>query len=713
MCMHRLGQCEDRGVVAVFSSRDGGAARGGLALRAAARMRAGVAVAALLVTGGAGAADLPVRAAAPATAYDWSGFYAGGHIGFAAAGSDFVATQPSGGPLFGTLDLFRPYDPFTGEGSDFGGFQAGYNTVLKSGLMIGVEADISFPANMSGSSTLATPVISTATYKDLVEMSGSVRARIGYAFDHWLYYGTAGYAWTADRLTRTQLSDNPAGASGGAVESKIPRRNGWTVGAGVEAPLVPHWTTRLEYLYSGFGTASVTFPLAGQRFDSNLSVQQVRVGLNYHFDGNVVDGNASSAGKGGLAPLEGDNWSVHGQTTFVSQYAPPFRAPYRGANSLDSNAGRETWDATLYAGRKLWQGAELWVNPEIDQGFGLSNTLGLAGFPSGEAYKIGADDPYLRVPRAFFRQTIELAGATEKVEPDINQFAGKQSADRLVFTLGKFSVSDVFDTVKYAHDPRADFMNWTLVDAGTFDYAADAWGYTYGATAEWYHGPWAVRGGLFDLSVVPNSIELDRFHQFQIVYEIEHRHEIAGQPGSIMFDGFVSRGRMGRFDDAIVLAQETGGTPDTALVRRYASRVGFNLNFEQQVVPNVGMFGRFGWADGNVEPYEFTDVDRTASLGTQLAGKLWGRPDDTFGLAGIVNGISGPHIAYLNAGGLGILVGDGQLPHPGTEQILETYYSFPLGALRATADYQFFVNPAYNRDRGPVSVLAMRLHAQF
>jgi high affinity Mn2+ porin len=259
----------------------------------------------------------------------------------------------------------------------------------------------------------------------------------------------------------------------------------------------------------------------------------------------------------------------------------------------------------------------------------------------------------------------------------------------------------------------ADFLNWTVIEAGTFDYAADPWGYTYGAAAEWYQGPWALRGGLFDLSVVPNNIQLDHFHQFQIVYELEHRLEIAGQPGSIMFDGFVTRGRMGRFDDAIVFAQEFGGTPSTADVRHYASRIGFNLNFEQQVMPNVGAFGRIGWADGNYETYEFTDVDRTASLGTQLAGKLWGRPDDTFGLAGVVNGISAPHIAYLNAGGLGILVGDGQLPHPGFEQIMETYYSFPLGALRATVDYQFIVNPAYNRDRGPVSVVGTRLHAQF
>jgi high affinity Mn2+ porin len=670
----------------------------------AAPLRAGVAVAALLTASGAGAADFAATAAGP---FDTSGFYLGGHIGMTSGGSAFTATQPGGPALTGTVDQFRRYDFFTGEGSNIAGFQFGYNAVYRSGLMLGLEADITFPGFMSGLSTFATPAVGTATYDDRLLMSGSVRGRIGYTANHWLYYATAGFAWAQDELTRTQINDSPFGTAGGTIETKFPVRLGWTAGAGVEMPLVPHWTARVEYLYSAYDASTVVFPLSGQRFDSNLATQQqVRFGLNYQL-------GEPAPKAGGIAPLEGDNWAVHGQTTFVSQFAPSFHAPYRGQNSLDSNAGRETWDATLYVGVSPWQGAEIWVNPEIDQGFGLSNTLGLAGFPSAEAYKLGANDPYLRVPRYFIRQTIDFGPATEKVDADINQFAGKQSADRLVLTVGKFSVSDVFDTVKYAHDPRSDFLNWTLIDAGTFDYAADAWGYSYGATAEWYHGPWAVRGGLFDLSIVPNSIELDRFHEFQIVYEVEHRHEIAGQPGSIMFDGFVTRGRMGKFDDAIVFAQQTGGAPDMAAVRHYQSRIGFNVNFEQQVVPNVGAFGRFGWANGNLEPYEFTDVDRTASTGVQLAGKLWGRPDDSFGFAGIVNMISAPHIAFLNAGGLGILVGDGQLPHPGSEQILETYYSFPLGALRATVDYQFVVNPAYNRDRGPVSVLGMRLHTQF
>jgi high affinity Mn2+ porin len=648
----------------------------------------------------------------PPMGNDWTGFYFGGHFGFATSGADFTATQPGvARNLTATLDLFRPYDFFTGQGSNFGGFQAGYNTVFNSGLMVGVEADVSFPGYMSGTSGLATPTIGTATYSDQVDMSGSVRARIGYAFDHRLYYGTAGYAWAQDNLTRTQLSDNSPLASGGTVESKFPARSGWTVGAGVEAPLVPHWTARLEYLYSDFGTASVTFPLAGQRFDSNLSVQEVRVGLNYKLG---ESGSNADSFLTAPAPPEGENWAIHAQTTFASQYVPPFHAPYYGANSLDANAGRETWDTTLYAGVKLWPGAELWFNPEIDQGFGLSNTHGIAGFPSGNAYKVGFDDPYMRVPRAFIRQTIDLGGETEKVKDDLNQFAGSQSSNRVVVTVGKFAAWDWFDTNKYAHEPRSDFMNWALIDTGTWDYAADSWGYTYGAVAEWYQGPWTLRGGLLDLSIVPNSPELDpTFRQFQWMGEVEHHHDLWDQPGMLMVTGFLTRGRMGRYDDALDLSALTGATPDTALVRRYASRPGVGLNLEQQIIPNVGVFGRLGWADGDIEPYEFTDIDRTAAAGLSLSGKSWGRPDDTFGLAGAVNGISGAHIAYLNAGGLGILVGDGQLPHPGLERIIETYYSFAIGSWQASVDYQFIANPAYNRDRGPVSVIGTRLHAQF
>ena len=350
--------------------------------------------------------------------------------------------------------------------------------------------------------------------------------------------------------------ESPTDGSGpdpGTVEPKfIVGRRGWAAGAGIELALPSNWTARLEYLYTQFGMRNVYFPDAAQAFDSNLNIQSIRLAFNYRVAGNTINPEVFTKG---ISALDLDWFILHGQTTFVSQYAPPFRAPYHGPNSLDSNHGRETWDVTFYAGVRLWQGAELWVNPEIDQGFGLSSTLGIAGFPSGEAYKVGSSVPYARIHRMFVRQTIDLGGEIEKVQPDINQFAGSQSANRMVITVGKFSVSDVFDTNKYSHNPRKDFMNWALVDAGTFDYAADAWGYTYGAAVEWYQDRWTLRGGLFDLSVVPNSTNLDpRFQQFQWLAEIEHRHELWGQPGKLAVTGFLSRGRMGRFEDAIQLA---------------------------------------------------------------------------------------------------------------------------------------------------------------
>ncbi len=193
------------------------------------------------------------------------------------------------------------------------------------------------------------------------------------------------------------------------------------------------------------------------------------------------------------------------QTTLTGQYALPFHAPYQGANSLESNAARETWDATIFLGARLWSGAELWVNPELDQGFGLSGTLGVAGCPSGEAYKVGANVPYVRMPRVFVRQTVNLGGPTQVLGADVNQFARTQTANRLVVTFGKFAVTDIFDANQYAHDPHADFLNWAIIDAGTFDYAADAWGYTYGLTLEGYDAPWVFRLAMFDLSIVPNS----------------------------------------------------------------------------------------------------------------------------------------------------------------------------------------------------------------
>lgn len=126
------------------------------------------------------------------------------------------------------------------------------------------------------------------------------------------------------------------------------------------------------------------------------------------------------------------------------------------------------------------------------------------------------------------------------------------------------------------------------------------------------------------------------------------------------------------------------------------------------------MFARAGWADGNIEPWDFTDIDRSVQAGVSFSGKQWGRPDDRVGIAGVINSISGVHQAFFNAGGVGILIGDGKLPNPGFEKILETYYSYSLSSsTKLSLDYQFVGDPAYNNDRGPVNVFTGRVHWQF
>jgi high affinity Mn2+ porin len=199
-----------------------------------------------------------------------------------------------------------------------------------------------------------------------------------------------------------------------------------------------------------------------------------------------------------------------------------------------------------------------------------------------------------------------------------------------------------------------------------------------------------------------------------MVGEIEERHELWGQPGKLKITGFLSRGDAGNFQDAINLAAITGGPANINAVRTYTSRPGVSLNLEQQITETMGLFARAGWADGNVEPWDFTDIDRTVQAGVSVTGKQWGRPDDTIGVAGVINGISGVHEAFLNAGGLGILIGDGQLPNPGLEQIVEAYYSYAINpSTKVSVDYQFIANPAYNTDRGPANIFAGRFHTTF
>ena len=403
----------------------------------------------MLGGGGADAADLgdamAVKAPQASAPADWTGLYVGVHLGYAAGSSNWSATSTAAGApaLAGSLDLYNGYGLFTGTGSYLVGLQAGYDYISPSRILLGIEADASFPNTIAGTATLTAPSIGAASYAEQVEFSGTVRGRIGYAPGPWLFYATLGFAYSYDQFTRTQLAGMPAGGTAvpGAADTlfMVPRVGG-AAGIGAELALTPHWAARLEYLFTDYASRGVSFPAGAQRFDSDLALQTLRVGLDYQLGQYQVgnDGLDPAVFITGLAPLDLDRAVAHGQGTFIEQYAAPFRAPYSGANSLAPNSGRETGDIMLAGGFKLWRGAELWIDPELGQGFGLSNTEGIAGFPSGAAFRVGASVPYPRIQRTFIRQTIDLGGDSQKVDADFNQFSGTRTADRLVVTIGKY-----------------------------------------------------------------------------------------------------------------------------------------------------------------------------------------------------------------------------------------------------------------------------------
>jgi high affinity Mn2+ porin len=710
--------------------------RRGTAMRARRRVRRGLAPSAavfllLMQLTGLSAADdlstalptkaLPLKAPPRPQSYDWTGFYVGGHAGYAWGTSNWTLGTPGAPDISGSINLYESLNSFNESGSWFMGFQGGYNYMLPNRVVIGAEADLSGPSfqtlngiSIGGISNFTSPVLGPESYSETMLNFGSVRGRVGYAPGNWLFYATGGFAWAYDQITLTQLST-------GTTDMPFLWRLGWTAGLGVEIPIAPHWTTKLEYMYSDLGRKNEAFQNVGQNGISDFNMQTLRAGLNYQFNN---DATPSYATLPGAIP---DLLNIRGQATFVEQAYPRFQAPYDGQNSLPSSGqGRETFDAILFVGVRLWQGAEFWIDPEVDQGHGLAETHGIAGFPNGESYKLGFSYPYARDNRYFIRQTIDLGGDSVKVEADQNVFAGTTTGDRLVLTVGKFYEIDIFDKNKYANDPKSDFLNWSVINAATYDFGSDAWSTTYGAAAELYKGNWAFRLGLFEMAQTPAggggdsalAYGLDpTLHNIQWLGEVEYRYSLSSQqPGKIKVTGFLIRGDMGSYEDAVALSQNTGLDVSDALaaVRHYQSRPGVSVNLEQQLTETVGLFARAGWADGNVECWNNTDADRTIEAGLSFNGKPWNRPDDTIGVAAVANGISKEAVDYFNAGGLGIVIGDGQLPHPGLEQIIEAYYSYTINSQwKASFDYQFVVNPGYNTDRGPVNIFAGRLHWQF
>jgi high affinity Mn2+ porin len=420
-----------------------------------------------------------------------------------------------------------------------------------------------------------------------------------------------------------------------------------------------------------------------------------------------------SQGDSDTVSADTERYAFHAQATVVEQGVAGFPSPYRGENSLDpAPRGRETMNATLFAGASPWKGAEIWIDPEVGQGAALSDSRGVASYLNAEAPRGGSSGPYFRLQRVFLTQTLDLGGKSEVVEGDQNVLAGSHDENRIVLTLGKLSVADIFDLNDYSHDSQEDFLNASLLIAGSFDFAGDYSGYTYGTAAELYEGPWTLRLGVFDLTSTSQNGQLDgTFGQFQWVVEGERRFSLGGKPGSFKITAFDSRARLGDYAAAVRRGLLYGVTPDVNDVQSYRSRAGVSFNIQQQVGADLGLFARLGWANGQVQSFDFADIDRTLSVGAVLSGNRWGRDDDAVGLAGAVNAISPAFVSYLDHGGLGLAIGDGKLPHSGSENVLESFYRWAVSDnVRLTLDYQLIVDPAYNRDRGPVSAFAVRFH---
>jgi len=427
---------------------------------------------------------------------------------------------------------------------------------------------------------------------------------------------------------------------------------------------------------------------------------------------------------GGLLPVlcaaqppDFETWNAKAQTTYIWQAKSSFPAAYSGANSLSPEREKSySFTATAALGVRPWAGGELYVNPEVAQGVPLSNLTGLGGFSNGEMARTSGPSATFYLARLFLRQTWGFGGASEALESDMNQLAGSVDAQRLVLTAGNLSVLDIFDKNAYNHDPRTQFMNWSLMTHGAYDYAANARGYSWGAALEYFHDDWAIRAGRFIQPKQPNQMSLDEniFQHYGDQIELEHAHSVNGQPGKLRFLVFRNRTVMSRYRDALDFGAQTTSIPDINAVRRGEQiKQGFGLNLEQAINKEIGIFSRASWADGQTETYAFTEIDRSLSAGLLAKGSAWGRSEDSFGLAGVRNALSAERRAYLAAGGMSFFIGDGRLNYR-DESILEIFYS--LGLLKGSwlsVDVQHTRNPAYNADRGPVNFAALRLHAEF
>lgn len=406
-------------------------------------------------------------------------------------------------------------------------------------------------------------------------------------------------------------------------------------------------------------------------------------------------------------------YSVHGQATFVTQGNWQFRSPYQGPNSFLSKQDMATSvTSTLFLAGRIWEGGEIIFNPEIAGGRGLSGVFGIADFPNSEITRVGVLEPTPYIARLLFRQTIGFGGEQEKVEDGPNTVAGERDVNRLTIAFGKMPATDSFDNNRYTGDSRSKFLNWGFFYNVAWDYPANVRGYDYGISLDYNTKWWAIRYGVFAEPAVANGANFDP-HFLKAngqILEFEQRYECNGLPGAFRLGPYLNLANMGNYREALALSPVD---PNIISTRESRIKYGFLFNWDQKLSDQVGVFARAGWNDGQTETWAYTEADVSGSLGIVIKGKQWSRPQDEIGLGWIISGLSAAHRDYLAAGGLGFELGDGKLNY-GLENAVEAYYNWEIKkGINITFDYQLVANPGYNKDRGPVNFLAVRVHLEY
>jgi high affinity Mn2+ porin len=428
----------------------------------------------------------------------------------------------------------------------------------------------------------------------------------------------------------------------------------------------------------------------------------------------------------GQVPLTA-RYAFQGEATFILQHLFAFSSPYAGPNSLLARQETElTHTYTLYLGARPTPRFEVYINPELALGNGVSAGEGLAGYSNGDLIGQNSLSPEPYIARLFVRWRVPLRRKrtpkqAQNVQSGTNLIGGDLPASRLVITAGKYAISDQFDVNSYANNARIQFYNDAFVNNLAYDMAAETRGYNIGLMVSWVNPGFALRLGTFAMPTTAGGPDLaynfanEHSDQMELTLHPRLLGGHAAMPMIVRLLAYRNVATMGRYQDALQ-TQSAGMAPDITTVRRSgAVKYGFGLNFEQALGDGgaTGIFGRAGWNDGSTESFSYAEADRFVSFGGQLSGAHWGRPNDVLGVGAAQSDVSGVHKAYLAAGGLGLSLGDGKLNY-GPEQILEGYYAYQLSkAATLSLDYQFINNPGYNRDRGPVNLLGLRMHLTF